>query len=118
MIMKEISMTTRDMKAVQLLPCLAAFLMSSPATAATYYVNNGSGSGCTDSGVGSLGQPFCTIQRAATVAFGGDVVQMREGVYRETVTPNSGTTFTNYGGESVTISGADPVSGWARYNGS
>jgi len=77
-----------------------------------------------DANPGTLAQPFATIQHAADLAQPGDTVFVRGGTYRETVTPpRSGTAsapiiFEPYNGESVTISGADLVTGWSRYQGS
>lgn len=71
-----------------------------------------------DANSGSISSPFLTIQKAASVAVPGQTVFIRTGVYRETVTPaRSGTlalpiTFAAYPGEKVTISGADPITGW------
>jgi hypothetical protein len=73
---------------------------------------------------GTLALPFRTIQKAALLAQPGDTVFIRQGVYRETITPaRSGAsgapiTFTSYNGEAVTISGADPIpaSAWTAYN--
>lgn len=71
-----------------------------------------------DTSPGTLRQPFLTIQHAADIAQPGDTVFIRKGVYHETVTPpSSGTaaapiTFRPYKKESVTIDGADPLSGW------
>jgi Domain of unknown function (DUF2341) len=68
-----------------------------------------------DSNTGRIASPFKTIQKAATVAVAGDIVKIREGVYRETVTPaNSGTSgnpiiFEAYNNENVVVSGADLV---------
>src|SRR5438270_13565563 len=48
-----------------------------------------------DGSAGSLAAPFRTIQRAATLANGGDTVMIRGGTYPETVHPShSGVTFT------------------------
>ena len=53
----------------------------------------------------------------------GNTCYVRTGTYRETITPaNSGTpsapiAFQPYDGESVTISGADIISGWSVYGG-
>src|SRR5687768_10969088 len=86
----------------------------------SYFVST-SGS---DNNPGTLDQPFGTIQRAAGVAQPGDVVFVRGGTYRETVTPaNSGTpdapiVFQNYNNEAVTVSGADRVAGWGLHAGS
>src|SRR5688572_21077524 len=86
----------------------------------TYYVST-SGS---DGADGSLGTPFRTIQQAAQLAQPGDIVLVRGGTYRETVTPaRSGTgsariTYKPYNNERVTISGADRVTGWSAHTGS
>lgn len=77
-----------------------------------------------DANAGSIAQPFATIQQAANVAQPGDTVLIRGGVYRETVIPaNSGSaaapiTYEPFGNESVTIDGADPVTGWTSAQGS
>src|SRR5687768_8412915 len=87
---------------------------------ATYYVAPGG----SDSAPGSLEQPLRTIQQAADRAAAGDTVLIRGGVYRETVTlPRSGAadapiTFRPFNNESVTVSGADVVSGWSSHSGS
>ncbi len=71
----------------------------------------------------SLTRAFRTIQRCANIASAGDTCWIRAGVYRETITPaHSGVagrpiTFAAYAGETVTISGADPIDGWTRYSG-
>jgi hypothetical protein len=90
------------------------------AAGATYYVST-SGS---DSNAGtSLGTPFLTINRCAQVATAGSTCLIEGGTYHETVTPaNSGSsgapiTFAPYDGESVTVDGADPVTGWTQYSG-
>ena len=77
-----------------------------------------------DSLPGTIDQPFRTLQRVADLALPGDTCWIREGVYRETVTPaNSGNaaapiTFKAYPGETVTISGADIVDGgWTVHEG-
>ena len=97
---------------------LLVFCLLSPSPAAsgtTYYVS-ATGS---DSNPGtSVDRPFRTIQKAASVMAPGDTCLIRGGTYRETVTPNSGTTFKPYTGEGVTVSGADVVEGWARDSGS
>ena len=94
----------------------------SPASAAgtTYYVST-SGS---DSNSGtSTSAPFQTIQKCASVAVAGDSCLIMAGTYHETVTPtNSGTssapiTFAPYNGASVTIDGANAVTGWTQYSG-
>ena len=76
-----------------------------------------------DSNPGTISAPFQTIEHAAWAAQPGDVVQIRAGIYHETVTPpRSGQswapiTFQAYNNESVTIDGADPVNNWGGGNG-
>src|SRR5579864_4181736 len=80
----------------------------------TWYVSN-SGN---DSNPGTIWAPFATIQHAAGLAGWGDTVMIRGGTYHETVHPASGgITFQNYNGESVFVSGADPIGGWGNYSG-
>jgi len=87
---------------------------------ATYFVSTAGN----DNNVGSLSQPFRTIQRAANVALAGDKVEIRAGVYHEDVVPkHSGSagkpiTFEAYNGENVVVSGADRVSGFSSYGNS
>ncbi len=70
---------------------------------------------------GTLAKPFETIQRAANIAQPGDIVYIRGGVYHETVTPtHSGTAaapivYEPYNGESVTLDGADRITGLTQY---
>jgi Carbohydrate binding domain./F5/8 type C domain. len=91
------------------------------ATPTTYYVAT-TGSDSNDGT--SLSAPFLTVQKCADVAQAGDTCEIRGGTYRETVTPaNSGRagapiTFTSYNGETVTLSGADAVTGWTLDSGS
>lgn len=77
----------------------------------TYYVaKTGDDMNC-----GSKEEPFKTLAKAGEVAKAGDKVVIREGVYRETLTPkNDGTggspiVFESYPGERVVVSAADPV---------
>lgn len=93
------------------------------AAGSTYYVDAASGNDTT--GNGSTGSPWKTISKAASVAIAGDTVKIRSGVYRETVKPsNSGTagnpiTFMPDTGATVTVSGADLVTGtWTVHSGS
>jgi len=54
--------------------------------AANFYVG---GDGASDRNPGTASQPFATIQKAASVAAAGDFVNIRPGIYRETVVPAS-----------------------------
>ena len=81
---------------------------------ATYFVANWG----SDQGPGTSNQPYRTIQEAANVANWGDTVDIFGGTYRETVTPpHSGVTFTNFGGQTVVVDGANVVSGWTPAGG-
>ncbi|MBQ7109516.1 MAG: carbohydrate-binding protein [Clostridia bacterium] len=77
----------------------------------TYYVAQTENA--SDDNTGSISSPFKTLGEAAERAQAGDTVIVREGVYRETLTPlNSGTatapiTFKAADGEDVVISAAD-----------
>ncbi|VGO16894.1 hypothetical protein PDESU_05486 [Pontiella desulfatans] len=65
--------------------------------------------------LGTIDQPFATIQKAATIMKAGDRCLIREGIYRETVTPrHTGTPeapliFEAYQNERVVISGLDTL---------
>jgi hypothetical protein len=93
---------------------LALLLSGSSLLATTYYVST-SGS---DSQPGSQAKPFRTIQHAAGLMKPGDICLIRGGLYSETVRPKmSGTAtapiiFSAFEGETVLISGADPVKSW------
>lgn len=72
---------------------------------------------------GTEAQPYLTIQKAAQVAQAGDFVYIKEGTYRETVTPSyNGTsgnpiTFQAFQNEEVTISATEEVTNWSIHNG-
>src|SRR6188474_1466206 len=94
--------------------CLGVFNLS---WAVDYYVG---GAGASDNNPGTATQPFATIQKAASLAKAGDVVNIRGGVYRETITPaNSGggspIVFRPDNGAVVVISGLNVIddSGWS-----
>jgi len=64
--------------------------------------------------------PVATLAKAAATATAGDTVQLRAGVYRETLSPvhdgepNRPLVFRAYRGESPIISGADPLTAWRQ----
>jgi hypothetical protein len=85
---------------------LAAFVFcagAAVASTATYYVGK---TNCSDSGSGTLAQPFCTPQKGADVARAGDTVYIRAGTYTDAVilrysgTSGSPITFRNYPNET------------------
>ncbi|MBF0593344.1 MAG: right-handed parallel beta-helix repeat-containing protein [Candidatus Omnitrophica bacterium] len=89
-----------------------------PVSATDYYVSARDGD---DTFSGTFNEPFRTIQKCSKVAQAGDTCNIRQGTYREMVTiSNSGTidmpvTFRPFSGETVTVSGADSVTGWTVY---
>lgn len=88
----------------------------------TFYVATSGSDSYTAVQATSLATPWKTIQKAAGTVVAGDTVLIRDGTYRETVTPtNSGTasspiTYQPYNHEPVIISGAEVVSGWNVYS--
>ncbi len=98
---------------------LIAVLALSAVSAKSYYV---APTGC-DSNKGDMKHPFRTITMAATVMQAGDECVIREGVYRETISPvNSGAvgrpiTFRSYKDEKVWIDATDIVDGWEQHEG-
>ena len=101
---------------------LFMFLMIT-ANATDYYVATNDVSASDSNNGTSISAPFKTIKKAASVAVAGDVVFVREGVYRETVVPaKSGTSgkpivFQPYNNELVTISGTEIITGWTNHSG-
>ena len=87
----------------------------------TYYVAPSS-SGGSDSNAGTLAAPFETLHHAINQLSAGDILYIREGTYRETITiDEDGTsgnliTIQNYNNEVVTIDGTVDVTGtWSTY---
>ena len=87
----------------------------------TYYVAPAS-SGGDNNNAGTLAAPFETLQYAVNQLTAGDILYIREGVYRETITiDEDGTsgnliTIQNYNNEVVTIDGTVDVTGtWSSY---
>jgi len=93
---------------------LIAALSASAALAASAAEHHVALSG-NDGNDGSAARPFRTVQRAATAAQGGDLVTVHAGTYRERVhPPTGGVTFEAAAGDTVVISGAEPVSAWTH----
>lgn len=98
---------------------LAVGLLTMPAFAkakgTTFYV---SPSGNDRNSGRTIKASLRTIQRCADLALAGDTCEVLAGTYRETVNvPNSGTadapiTIEAYQHQTVTVEGADPVTGW------
>src|SRR5579862_87001 len=54
-----------------------------------------------DTNTGTIDQPYRTIQHCASTISEGGTCEVREGTYRETITPNSNITITSYHFEPV-----------------
>ena len=125
----KIQLSKNHIKLINVWVCIALFLGASlvsiqkvKAEVINYYVG---GTRASDSNPGTASQPFATIQKAAIAAVAGDVVNIRTGVYRETIVPaNSGTPgnpiiYQPDGDAVVTVSGADRTDGgWTVNSGS
>jgi hypothetical protein len=117
------SSITQSRRSLRSLASVCCLLLAAHSRAATYFVaTNGS-----DANPGiSLAQPFLTISKAASVVNAGDVVNIRGGVYRETVTfsrsgtPAASIVFQNYSNEIATVNGADVITNslWNVYSNS
>jgi hypothetical protein len=76
-----------------------------------------------DSHPGTAAKPLATLQAGVNRLAPGDTLLVRGGIYRETVTfPLSGAadrpiTVKAVAGETVVVSGCDPVAGWTRHQG-
>jgi len=77
-----------------------------------------------DANIGSFAKPFKTITAAANLAMPGDVITVHAGIYRETVAPPRGgesdkkrITYQAAKGETVVITGSEPVKGWVKVQG-
>ncbi|MCR9249149.1 MAG: DUF1565 domain-containing protein [bacterium] len=94
-----------------------AIACGKPDVAPGYFVaKNGN-----DSNPGTLEKPFLTINKAASVAKPGDIITVREGIYRESVNPLQGGTsdstriiYQSAQGEDVRILGSEEVKGWTK----
>jgi hypothetical protein len=102
------------------------FIISLNSFSSTYYVAPSSSGGDDDTGDGSISSPWETIQYAVNQLSAGDILYIREGTYRETITidenGSSGNEITieaytdNGTLETVTIDGTVDVSGsWSSY---
>jgi len=73
-----------------------------------------------DSNPGTADLPWLTVDHAVDSVGAGDVICVREGIYRERVSPGASGTAANpitlmgYPGERVVLSGADELAGWTQ----
>lgn len=85
--------------------CLILISAVAGGSARTLYVDNGS-SKASDSGPGTEQTPFKTLKPATDQAMPGDTVMVKEGVYRERVSPKRGGTK----GQPITYAAAPNAS--------
>jgi len=83
-----------------------------PSTGTYLYVDDASGSNCSDSGAGSDSQPFCTIGAAASAVQPGQTVVVEPGTYAGTTISRQGTaqapiTFDAVVGATISTFGTD-----------
>lgn len=100
---------------------LAVLSLCAPVLGAEYFVSPGGN----DDGPGTEAAPWKTLARACAVASPGDTVTLAGGTYREILKPaRSGEPdrpirFRAQDGQTVTLSGADPLEGnWEQHAGS
>ncbi|MFY0607671.1 MAG: right-handed parallel beta-helix repeat-containing protein [Cyclobacteriaceae bacterium] len=98
---------------------IIALFCSLSALATDYYVaKDGS-----DSNIGTEQNPFLTIGKAASIMVAGDICYIKEGTYRETLSPaNSGSAgayiaFKAYAQDEVVISATETIDSWTNYSG-
>ncbi|MEM8528631.1 MAG: right-handed parallel beta-helix repeat-containing protein [Bacteroidota bacterium] len=71
-----------------------------------------------DANVGSESEPFLSIGKAAGMMNAGDICYIKEGIYRESLSPSQhGTsdepiTFTNYDDDEVVITATEAITDW------
>ncbi len=80
-----------------------------------YYVDPRHPGACDDPAWGYPAVPLASLTKACAIAQPGETISLRGGVYREVLAPkNDGVIIRAMQGETVTISGADPIEGWRR----
>ncbi len=95
-------------------------LAAKPAWSAQYYVST-TGSDLNSGLTADL--PFRSVQKAMNTVAAGDIVNIKGGVYRESITATRGgasgkmVTVQGYNGEVPVIKGSDVVTGWDLYSG-
>ncbi|MGN6644860.1 MAG: DUF1565 domain-containing protein, partial [Verrucomicrobiota bacterium] len=99
--------------------CSVLLLASLGAAAEFQVATNGN-----DANPGTAQAPFRTIQRAADVAEPGDVITIRQGIYRERVNPPRGgesdsmrIVYQAAPGERVEIAGSEVLTNWVKVQG-
>ena len=82
------------------------------AAATTLYVDNATGYTCSDSGPGTITDPYCTVQAAVNAAGAGQTVLVEPGTYGENVTVTHGGTA----GSPLVIESQQPQQAQVGYN--
>jgi len=106
------------MKPTHIAACILAFAICAPDAAAREFHVSPSGDDAND---GSPANMLRTISAAAAMAHPGDVITVREGVYRERIDPPRGGAsdseriiYQAAPGEKVVIKGSEVVKGWEK----
>ncbi len=103
--------------------CLFTLLVAMALPATTWSAELFVDASATAGGDGSTDRPFPTIAEALGAMAGGDIVTVREGVYRETLRMTKGgsdtqpSTLRAADGERVIVSGFTAISGWKKQSG-
>ena len=103
---------------------ILTFMLPYIAEAGSYYVDKDSKGGtCSNSNLGTISQPWCSLSRANSAVDAGDTIYIREGIYYESINPaRSGTpgvpiTFKAYNNEEVIIDGSEEITEWVQDSG-
>ena len=95
------------------------FLSGANLFSKTYYVSSNKGN---DRNIGTLQQPFKTIQKAADLLTACDTFYIREGTYRELLQPvntgiseNKRIVYKAYPGENPILTGSERIDSWTSH---
>jgi hypothetical protein len=110
------------MKSAIVIPAVIVLLLQAPAsTAKEHFVAIHHPNASSDSNAGTKERPWISIQQAASIAVGGDVVTVSRGVYREQITfknsgngPSSIIVLQAARGEKVVVSALDELTGMVQ----
>jgi hypothetical protein len=105
------------MKTTKLLSIFLLSIFSISMSAKEYHVSKAGN----DANEGTVQKPFLTINKAAQIAFPGDIITVHEGCYREWVNPirggdneDSRIVYRAAKDEQVEIKGSEIISGWKK----
>jgi hypothetical protein len=102
------------MKKGYIISLLLLVLFSNAAISKNIYVSKSNGS---SDGDGTAGNPYLTITRAVEMAESGDVINVLDGVFRETVTITKSNITITSNNSDVKITGTDIITGFEDLGG-